>query len=282
MLVVWHGAHFWSPKWTWSPISPIPTGHFYHEYITEDYCLSIFKQYNTRCRHKLNVCAYFAATDLVISQESVVRQTQKPNTVHLTVVTNVERWILLYLIWDSEGFGFDKQTKYWDLIQYQIPTAVYGWRQSSPVSPRSSSTRDPALPSRSPLKHSRVSAAARLISSSRIQWPFFTAWAKVPYKGSHQGYTAIKLRSYTPVQELFSQNSLYLTVCYQRIPWQYIFYFNCFTSTNAKTMAASQARICCWVWLSLTASTSQRSCSKAAAQTQEMLVFHCAIVPLSC
>lgn len=54
-----------------------------------------------------------------------------------------------------------------------------------PVSPRSSSTSDPALPSSSPLRHSRVSAAARLISSSRIQWPFFTAWARVPCRGTH-------------------------------------------------------------------------------------------------
>lgn len=63
---------------------------------------------------------------------------------------------------------------------------LYKRNQSSPVSPRSSSTSDPALPSNSPLRHSRVSAAARLISSSRIHWPFFTAWAKVPYRGATQ------------------------------------------------------------------------------------------------
>lgn len=83
-----------------------------------------------------------------------------------------------------------------------------------------------------------------------------------------EGYTAIKLRSYTPVHSLFCRNtktdSLYLTIGYQGAPWQDI--FKLFTSTKAKTMAVSQARICCWVWLSLTASASHRSCSKAARQ----------------
>lgn len=76
---------------------------------------------------------------------------------------------------------------------------------SSPVSPRSRSTSEPALPSKSPLKHSRVSAAARLISSSRIQWPFFTAWANVPYRPIRREYKAVKGRSYTPLGS-FRQN----------------------------------------------------------------------------
>lgn len=100
-------------------------------------------------------------------------------------------WNSTYTIRDSKAFLFDIQTKYCHYSDsmkcYQIPSLLYGWQLPSPVSPRSKSTRDPALPSRSPLKHSRVSAAARLISSSRIQWPFLTAWANVPYSGAHRG-----------------------------------------------------------------------------------------------
>lgn len=49
-----------------------------------------------------------------------------------------------------------------------------------PVSPRSSNTREPEEPSSKPLRHSKVSGAARLISSNKIHSPLFTAWAKAP------------------------------------------------------------------------------------------------------
>ena len=52
--------------------------------------------------------------------------------------------------------------------------------EDPPVSPRSSNTREPEEPSSKPLRHSKVSGAARLISSNKIHSPLFTAWAKAP------------------------------------------------------------------------------------------------------
>ena len=46
------------------------------------------------------------------------------------------------------------------------------------------------------------------------------------------------------------------------------------TSTKAKTMAVSQALICCWVWLSFAARASQCSCSNKATQTQTPNISH--------
>lgn len=52
--------------------------------------------------------------------------------------------------------------------------------ETVPVSPLSSNTSDPDDPSNKPLRHSNISAGAKLISSNKIHSPFFTACARVP------------------------------------------------------------------------------------------------------
>lgn len=68
--------------------------------------------------------------------------------------------------------------------QYELEQRKKGWgflnTEVVPVSPLSNNTSDPDDPSNKPLRHSKVSAAAKLISSNKIHSPFFTACARVP------------------------------------------------------------------------------------------------------
>ena len=75
--------------------------------------------------------------------------------------------------------------KYFELLSQNTLTMQYTTHRQHPLSspntnPLSMSTTEPDLLSSRPLKHSRVSAIARLISSNNTQSPFWMACTNVP------------------------------------------------------------------------------------------------------
>lgn len=64
------------------------------------------------------------------------------------------------------------------------------------------------------------------------------------------------------------EKNVWITFHSFRVMWL-LCLFRDHTSTKAKTIAVSQARICCWVCRSLTSNISHLSCSKAATHADK-------------